>query len=278
MFGSSPRDPYQVLKVPSTANQKEIKDSFHQLTKKYHPDVKGGDPAQYKAVLDAYHILGNVEKRASFDLENGKVTGAKPNQSEFDPLLMYFRSKYMDGKNKEKEEEPFVPPHMKGERRKRPEDSEDTGEESKLVEYLLGVSLVVGLGAAIHRYQQLKNIPKVYPEDEDRAEMEANLQDPHRVVRLSELECKNLTLDELEMIDRSKNFALPLSYKMRVKEYREVYKIPGPEEDKISEEVAKFRERTKGQLLVAPVQDSGEEDFMSGFDYNKKFDSPEPSK
>lgn len=279
-FGSTPKDPYQVLKVSRSATQKEIKDSFHQLTKKYHPDVNGGDPAQYKAVLDAYHILGNADKRASFDIESGKVSGVKPNQSDFDPLLMFFRSKYKNPPGTE--EEPFVPPHMKGEKRKRPGESEQYGEESKLVEWLLGVSLVIGLGASIHRYQQLKNIPMVYPEDEDRAEMEANLKDPHRLIRLNEAECKNLSLDELEMLDRSQNYVLPLSYKMRIKEYREVYKIPSPEEDidAARQAMSQFKARTKGKQLLGKSRDPSPEDgdLLSGFDYSSKFNSAETSK
>ena len=32
------RDPYQVLGVPKSASEKEIKSAFRKLAKKYHPD------------------------------------------------------------------------------------------------------------------------------------------------------------------------------------------------------------------------------------------------
>jgi curved DNA-binding protein CbpA len=46
------RDYYEVLGVPRTASQDEIKKAFRQLAKKYHPD-KGGDPEKFKEIAEA---------------------------------------------------------------------------------------------------------------------------------------------------------------------------------------------------------------------------------
>ena len=42
------RDPYQVLGVPKSADEKEIKSAFRKLAKKYHPD-QNKDDASAKA-------------------------------------------------------------------------------------------------------------------------------------------------------------------------------------------------------------------------------------
>ena len=39
------RDPFQVLGVPSTASEDEIKSAYRKLAKKYHPDLNPGDKA-----------------------------------------------------------------------------------------------------------------------------------------------------------------------------------------------------------------------------------------
>ncbi|HVX91760.1 MAG TPA: J domain-containing protein [Xanthobacteraceae bacterium] len=64
------RDPYDVLGVPRTASQSEIKKAFRRLAKKLHPDANKNDPKaanRFAEVNAAYEILGEENKRKAFD-------------------------------------------------------------------------------------------------------------------------------------------------------------------------------------------------------------------
>ena len=64
------RDPYQILGVPKSASEKEIKSAFRKLAKKYHPDQNKDNPAakaKFTEASTAYEVLGDKKKRAQFD-------------------------------------------------------------------------------------------------------------------------------------------------------------------------------------------------------------------
>src|SRR4051794_185978 len=64
------RDPYQVLGVPRTASEAEIKKAYRKLAKAHHPDRNANDPKakdRFAEVNSAYEILGDAGKRAQFD-------------------------------------------------------------------------------------------------------------------------------------------------------------------------------------------------------------------
>ncbi|QPG74015.1 hypothetical protein FOA43_001332 [Brettanomyces nanus] len=76
-------DYYKILGVPKNADEKQIKDAYRSLSKKYHPDKnQGDDSAQQKFIEigEAYEVLNDPEKRAVYDRygEEGIKNGGNP--------------------------------------------------------------------------------------------------------------------------------------------------------------------------------------------------------
>lgn len=63
------KDYYDILGVSRTAGDADIKKAYRRLARKYHPDVsKEPDPERrFKEVREAYEVLRDFEKRASYD-------------------------------------------------------------------------------------------------------------------------------------------------------------------------------------------------------------------
>ncbi|MEW5300082.1 MAG: hypothetical protein WDW38_002919 [Sanguina aurantia] len=57
---------YELLCVDKNATQDEIKKAHRKLALKCHPD-KGGDPAKFQEINEAYDVLKNEEKRQIYD-------------------------------------------------------------------------------------------------------------------------------------------------------------------------------------------------------------------
>jgi len=63
-------NPYSVLGVQKSADEKAIKSAFRKLAMKYHPDQNKDNKsaqAKFAEINQAYEILGDKEKRAQFD-------------------------------------------------------------------------------------------------------------------------------------------------------------------------------------------------------------------
>ena len=63
-------DLYHILGVSPQATEAEVRKSFHQLAKKYHPDMNPNNPEaelKFKEVNLAYEVLRDKKKRAHYD-------------------------------------------------------------------------------------------------------------------------------------------------------------------------------------------------------------------
>jgi molecular chaperone DnaJ len=64
------KDFYKVLGVQKDADQAAIKKAYRKLAREFHPDSKPGDKAaeeRFKAIAEAYDVVGDVEKRKQYD-------------------------------------------------------------------------------------------------------------------------------------------------------------------------------------------------------------------
>jgi len=82
-MATSKRDYYEVLGVPRSSGDDEIKKAFRRLAKQYHPDAnkEQGAEARFIEINEAYEVLSDPQKRAAYDrfghaaVGNGGGTG-----------------------------------------------------------------------------------------------------------------------------------------------------------------------------------------------------------
>jgi curved DNA-binding protein len=73
------KDYYEILGIPRSADEKQIRSAFRKLAAKHHPDRNPNDPGaedRFKEVNEAYTVLSDPEKRSVYD-QYGH-TGAPP--------------------------------------------------------------------------------------------------------------------------------------------------------------------------------------------------------
>ena len=62
---------YDILGVGKSSNDKEIKQAYRDLARKYHPDVNPGDKQaeeKFKKINEAYEVLSNPESKKKYDM------------------------------------------------------------------------------------------------------------------------------------------------------------------------------------------------------------------
>ncbi|OOF97788.1 hypothetical protein ASPCADRAFT_163797 [Aspergillus carbonarius ITEM 5010] len=72
---ASAREPtyYEILDIPPTASQSEIKKQFYALSLKHHPDRNRDDPSassRFARISSAYNTLSNASKRSIYDRDH----------------------------------------------------------------------------------------------------------------------------------------------------------------------------------------------------------------
>ena len=88
-MATTTRDYYEVLGVPKSASEQEVKSAYRKLAMKYHPDRNPGDKQaeeKFKEAAEAYGVLGDPERRRRYDqFGHAGVTG--PGAQGFDPTI-----------------------------------------------------------------------------------------------------------------------------------------------------------------------------------------------
>lgn len=80
------KDPYETLGVTRSATDKEIKNAFKSLARKYHPDLHPGDKAaeeKFKDISVANDLLKDKETRRRFDAGQIDASGSERPQERF---------------------------------------------------------------------------------------------------------------------------------------------------------------------------------------------------
>jgi DnaJ-class molecular chaperone len=82
------KDYYATLGVAKTATDKEIKQAYRKLARKYHPDVNPGDKSaetRFKEINEAYEVLGDPAKRKKYDALGANWRAYEQAGAGFDP-------------------------------------------------------------------------------------------------------------------------------------------------------------------------------------------------
>jgi len=66
------KDYYQILGIPKSAPEKDVKSAYRKLARKWHPDANPNSQKEaeekFKEIQEAYEVLGDPEKRRKYDV------------------------------------------------------------------------------------------------------------------------------------------------------------------------------------------------------------------
>jgi len=68
------QDFYEVLQISPNADPDTVHRIYRLLAQRFHPDnQETGDPARFRQITEAYHVLSDPEQRAAFDVRHVAV-------------------------------------------------------------------------------------------------------------------------------------------------------------------------------------------------------------
>ena len=78
---------YKILEVEENASEEEIKKSYRNLSKKFHPDVNPNGAEQFKEINEAYETLGDKGKKQTYDMKRKNPYQGSQFESFFDNIF-----------------------------------------------------------------------------------------------------------------------------------------------------------------------------------------------
>lgn len=69
------KDYYKILEVNENSSEDEIKKSYRNLSKKYHPDLNPDGAEKFKEIAEAYEVLSDSNKRQVYDNQKNNPGG-----------------------------------------------------------------------------------------------------------------------------------------------------------------------------------------------------------
>ena len=140
------QDPYEILGLARTATDKDIKDAFKKLARKFHPDLHPGDKTaeeKFKAISAANDLLKDKEKRRRYDAGEIDASGAERPQEryyrDFADGPAYASHASQDGFASKEELEEFLARAFSGRTQRAPDTSRARGHD---VSYVLRVAFI----------------------------------------------------------------------------------------------------------------------------------------
>lgn len=89
MEDSNTNSYYNILDIPETASQDEIKKAYRRLSMIYHPDKNGNSQEsteKFQKISEAYEVLGDVEKKKEYDMMQNNPFLKMMNQNMGSPI------------------------------------------------------------------------------------------------------------------------------------------------------------------------------------------------
>lgn len=100
------KDYYAILGIERTASKEDIKKAYHELVKRYHPDLHNGDEyflQRFNEINEAYYVLGDLDRRLDYSLQLYRYEEIKEEAMEkLRELQKQMRKEFYKSKSKKK--------------------------------------------------------------------------------------------------------------------------------------------------------------------------------